>query len=192
MLHEGVIQTVSAVNVAVAGYGSCKATMGVGCAVGTVGAVNVGVGLNESLVGLQKVGYAMSSEGHPIKGTAAQEYTRLMNNQGSSSTSSVNSASIFNPIGSAIIALGGTEQDYNDFSFLTGVALGATATYKQYYEIYKPYYETYATSRMYGNQGNNVVSKYDDFYDYEYNAYTNPGPLAELEQNNNFYGIVKF
>ena len=132
--------------------------MGVGCAVGTVGAVNVGVGLNESLVGLQKIGYAMSSEGYPIKGTAAQEYTRLMNNQGFSSTSSVNSASIFNPIGSAIIALGGTEQDYNDFSFLTGVALGATATYKQYYEIYKPYYEAYATSRMYGNQVNNVNS----------------------------------
>ena len=118
MLHEGVIQTVSAVNVAVAGYGSCKATMGVGCAVGTVGAVNVGVGLNESLVGLQKVGYAMSSEGYPIKGTASQEYIRLMNNQGSSITSSMNSAPIFNPIGSAIIALGGTEQDYNDFSFL--------------------------------------------------------------------------
>ena len=125
MLYEGVIQTVfggartvSAVNVTVVGYGSCKATMGVGCAVGTVGAVNVGVGLNESLVGLQKVGYAMSSEGYPIKGTASQEYIRLMNNQGSSSRSSMNRVSIFNPIGSAIIALGGTEQDYNDFSFL--------------------------------------------------------------------------
>ena len=68
----------------------------------------------------------------------------------------MNNVSIFNPIGSAIIALGGTEQDYNDFSFITGVALGATATYKQYYEIYKPYYETYAASRMYGNQVNNV------------------------------------
>ncbi len=163
MLYEGVIQTVfggartvSAGSLAVTGYGSCKATMGVGCAVGTVGAVNVGVGLNESLVGLQKVGYAMSSEGYPIKGTASQEYIRLMNNQGSSITSSMNSAPIFNPIGSAIIALGGTEQDYNDFSFLTGVALGATATYKQYYEIYKPYYEAYATSRMYGNQVNNT------------------------------------
>ena len=34
----------------------------------------------------------------------------------------------------------------------------------------------------------NFTSKYDDFYGYEYNAYTNPGPLAELEENNNFYG----
>ncbi|AMD94191.1 hypothetical protein [Leptotrichia sp. oral taxon 847] len=34
----------------------------------------------------------------------------------------------------------------------------------------------------------NFTSKYNDFYGYEYNAYTNPGPLAELEQNNNFYG----
>ena len=34
----------------------------------------------------------------------------------------------------------------------------------------------------------NFTSKYDDFYEYEYNAYTNPGPLAELKQNNNFYG----
>ncbi len=160
MLYEGVIQTgfggvrtVSAVNVAVAGYGSCKATMGVGCAVGTVGAVNVGVGLNESLVGLQKVGYAMSSEDYLINGTASQEYTRLMNNQSSSSRNSMNSASTFNPISSAIIALGGTEQDYNDFSFITGMVLGATA---QHYSTYKQHYETYAASRMYGNQVNNT------------------------------------
>ncbi len=159
--------------------------MGVGCAVGTVGAVNVGVGLNESLVGLQKIGYAMSIEGYPIKGTAVQEYTRLINNQGYSSTSPMNSAAIFNPIDSAIIALGGTEQDYNDFSFLTGVVLGVTA---QHYSTYKPYYEAYAASRMYGSRVNNVVSKYDDFYDYEYNAYTNPGPLAKDKHNLNFYG----
>ena len=147
------MRTVSAGDLAVTGYGSCKVTMGVGCVVGTLGAVNVGVGLNESLVGLQKVGYAMSSEGYPIKGTAIQEYTRLMNNQGYSSTSSMNSAAIFNPISSAIIALGGTEQDYNDFSFLTGLVLGATS---QHYSIYKPYYEAYAASRMYGNQVNNT------------------------------------
>ncbi len=160
MLYEGIIQTgfggvrtVTAGSLAATGYGSCKVTMGVGCAVGSVGAVNVGVGLNESLVGIQKVGYAVSSEGHPIKGTAVQEYTRLMNNQGYSSASPVNSAAIFNPIGSAIIALGGTEQDYNDFSFLTGLLLGATS---QHYSIYKPYYEAYAASRMYGNQVNNT------------------------------------
>ena len=87
-----------------------------------------------------------------LTGTAVQEYTRLMNNQGYSSASPVNSAAIFNPIGSAIIALGGTEQDYNDFSFLTGLLLGATS---QHYSIYKPYYEAYAASRMYGNQVNN-------------------------------------
>ena len=87
-----------------------------------------------------------------LTGTAVQEYTRLMNNQGYSSASSVNSAAIFNPIGSAIMALGGTEQDYNDFSFLTGLVLGVTS---QHYSIYKPYYEAYAASRMYGNQVNN-------------------------------------
>ena len=118
-----------------------------------VGAVNVGVGLNESLVGIQKVGYAMSTEGYPIKGTAVQEYTRLMNNQGYSSTSPMNRAAIFNPIGTAIIALGGIEQDYNDFSSITGLLLGATS---QHYSIYKPYYEAYAVSRMYGNQVNNT------------------------------------
>ena len=80
------MRTITAGSLAVTGYGSCKVTMGLGCAVGTVGAVNVGVGLNESLVGLQKVGYAVSTEGYPIKGTAVQEYTRLMNNQGYSST----------------------------------------------------------------------------------------------------------
>ncbi len=42
----------------------------------------------------------------------------------------MNNVSIFNSIGSAIIALDGTEQDYNGFSFLTGVVLGTTATYK--------------------------------------------------------------
>ena len=88
-----------------------------------------------------------------LTGTAVQEYTRLMNNQGYSSASSVNSAAIFNPIGSAITALGGTEQDYNDFSSITGLILGATA---QHYSIYKPYYEAYAASRMYGNQVNNT------------------------------------
>ena len=36
----------------------------------------------------------------------------------------------------------------------------------------------------------NFTSKYDDFYEYEYNAYTNPGPLAELNDHPhlNFYG----
>ena len=34
----------------------------------------------------------------------------------------------------------------------------------------------------------NFTSKYDDFYGYEYNAYTNPGPLADSEENLNFYG----
>ena len=88
-----------------------------------------------------------------LTGTAVQEYTRLMNNQGYSSTSPMNSAAIFNPIGTAIIALGGTEQDYNDFSSITGLLLGATS---QHYSIYKPYYEAYAVSRMYGNQVNNT------------------------------------
>ena len=88
-----------------------------------------------------------------LTGTAVQEYTRLMNNQGYSSASSVNSAAIFNPIGSAITALGGTEQDYNDFSSITGLLLGVTS---QHYSIYKPYYEAYAVSRMYGNQVNNT------------------------------------
>ena len=36
----------------------------------------------------------------------------------------------------------------------------------------------------------NFTSKYNDFYGYEYNAYTNPGPLAELNDHPhlNFYG----
>ena len=34
----------------------------------------------------------------------------------------------------------------------------------------------------------NFTSKYDDFYDYEYNAYTNPGPLEKGNHNLNFYG----
>ena len=38
------------------------------------------------------------------------------------------------------------------------------------------------------SEGANVTSKYNDFYDYEYNAYTNPGPLAKDKHNLNFYG----
>ena len=37
---------------------------------------------------------------------------------------------------------------------------------------------------------NNIQSKYMDLYSYEYNSYTNPGPLSEFSTtpNRNFYG----
>ncbi len=40
------------------------------------------------------------------------------------------------------------------------------------------------------SEGANVTSKYNDFYEYKYNAYTNPGPLAKIDgkHNLNFFG----
>ncbi|MFC4651860.1 hypothetical protein ACFO26_02980 [Lactococcus nasutitermitis] len=49
----------------------------------------------------------------------------------------------------------------------------------------------YAVSRMPNGMMSNVtISKYNDINDYKYNAMTNPGPLAELENRpaQNFYG----
>ena len=54
--------------------------------------------------------------------------------------------------------------------------------------VVKNYYNVIGTTKEENFKIRNITSKYDDFYGYEYNAYTNPGPLAELEQNNNFYG----
>ena len=33
-----------------------------------------------------------------------------------------------------------------------------------------------------------TISKYDDIYQYQYNAMTNPGPLVEMDVAGNFYG----
>lgn len=56
--------------------------------------------------------------------------------------------------------------------------------------VIKNYYNVIGTTKEENFKIRNITSKYDDFYGYEYNAYTNPGPLAELNDhpNLNFYG----
>ena len=56
--------------------------------------------------------------------------------------------------------------------------------------VIKNYYNVIGTTKEENFKIRNITSKYDDFYGYEYNAYTNPGPLAELNDHPhlNFYG----
>ena len=56
--------------------------------------------------------------------------------------------------------------------------------------VVKNYYNVIGTTKEENFKIRNITSKYDDFYGYEYNAYTNPGPLAELNDHPhlNFYG----
>ncbi|WP_199725999.1 EndoU domain-containing protein [Leptotrichia sp. OH3620_COT-345] len=139
MLLNGLIQTgtgvmrakIGGTSVALGGMlcygGACfigAQMMGSGLGVG-------GMGLNETYVGLQNVGYALSTDSGLKKGKAIEEFTRVQKHNDSLTS---NAIKIRNPILDYIVNHGGTEADYNHINAMTGVMSAELNTYNNYYK----------------------------------------------------------
>ena len=135
MFGEGAGQTITGTGrtliggkAVIVGLATCAETAGVGCGWAGIGLGNVTHGGNDAITGMQKVGYALSDSGYPIKGNVGAEYSRLKKGKGPS-VSAENQYRIYNPGVSLIKAIGGTEDDYNVLNMYMGMALPYAAEY---------------------------------------------------------------
>ena len=86
-------------------------------------------------MGVQKIGYAWSNKGYQINGTAAQEFARVRKTGRPSTNGTIK---IYNPVGSLLKAIGGTDDDYDALNMMTGMGMEFASTYAQ---TYKPLYD---------------------------------------------------
>ena len=85
---------------------------------------------------LQGIGYALSSKGDTFIGSAVEEFTRIRNGEKAKGTPGV---SLYNPVGSILGLLGGTEEDYTVLNMMTGMSMEYASAYMQ---TYRQLYDT--------------------------------------------------
>ena len=186
---EGAVKATTGVSAIAGGATGCYYSGGMGCGIGLQmigsGIVVGGMGINETYVGLQNIGYALSSGSGIGKGTAIEEYNRIRKEKG---YIPANNVKINNPVLNYIVNKGGDERDYQVISAVTGAMATELNIYNNYYKKNSivNYVEKERADRE-KNKGLKIVSKYNDINEYEYNV-INPGPLEKLGQNSNFYG----
>ena len=95
------------------------------------GIVVGGMGINETYVGLQNIGYALSSGSGIRKGTAIEEYNRIRKEKG---YIPANNVKINNPVLNYIVNKGGDERDYQVINAVTGAMATELNIYNNYYK----------------------------------------------------------
>ena len=132
---EGAVKATTGVSAIAGGATGCYYSGGMGCGIGLQmigsGIVVGGMGINETYVGLQNIGYALSSGSGIRKGTAIEEYNRIRKEKG---YIPANNVKINNPVLNYIVNKGGDERDYQVISAVTGAMATELNIYNNYYK----------------------------------------------------------
>ena len=132
---EGAVKATTGVSAIAGGATGCYYSGGMGCGIGLQmigsGIAVGGMGINETYVGLQNIGYALSSGSGIRKGTAIEEYNRIRKEKG---YIPANNVKINNPVLNYIVNKGGDERDYQVISAVTGAMATELNIYNNYYK----------------------------------------------------------
>ena len=132
---EGAVKATTGVSAIAGGATGCYYSGGMGCGIGLQmigsGIVVGGMGINETYVGLQNIGYALSSGSGIRKGTAIEEYNRIRKEKG---YIPANNVKINNPVLNYIVNKGGDERDYQVINAVTGAMATELNIYNNYYK----------------------------------------------------------
>ena len=159
-----------------------------GCSIGVqligLGTVEGGIGLNNIATGIQKIEYGFSDRGLDLKGKTGTEYYSQIS---SGKATDIGYYEVYNPIGSLIKTIGGTEQDY--------VVLDMTT------DLYLPHLPRANRNQSAASDDDDVILLKDDddvilFRDLnskreisvnEKALYNNVDPLTELKRERRFF-----